>query len=1140
MITDHYRRRTGRSLLTALLAVLSLMAALLPGLAPAAAVETHDLHIDDAAPVNEGDDGDTLQLAFTVRLEPAVPPAQEVTFTWSTVDGTATDGLDDTDREQQDSSEDTDYVAVTGKQDSIPATETETTILVELVGDGTIEPDETLTVTIDSVQNATQGGDGTAEGAIVNDDPKVSVADPAPVVEGETASLTVMLTPPAETTTTVTYRTTDSSDEPEYQATADVDYDRAGDGETDEAVLIRAGEDQTTIPVDTFQDETAENDERFVVELTGSDNAFFDDDDPESRTATVTILDDEPRVWISDVTQQEGHSGYSDFVFEVHVDPPTSEEVVVDFATDDSEGNATERDGDNDYDYIGTSGQLTFPDDSTAVQTVTVQVKGDTSAEETNQQGQVDETFHVVLDWPGPDNAPNVSLDDSGLGTIVGDDNPRVSIVDHQAFEGGEGETPTLGVPVTLEDEDGDPLSTGKDIVLEYWTTTGGEAGTATEDIDYEHIASDSPATVTIPAGASSGTLPVTVIGDDVEEDDETFTVEFDEPTDNDNPDLTLGSTSAVATIEDDEGLTTITVGDTDKVEGDAFERFMEFPVSLSHPSDFEVTVGFNTRDGTAQDENADGDYQSKAGTITFEPGETDRIVAITVYGDTKPEADETLVLRLRDASNGTFPEGDRTEATGTIINDDGPGISVADVTVEEGDSGTTDALFAVTADTTDHDGFTVDVATADGTATAGSDYTAFETTTLTFEPEQATAAVAVPVHGDTDHEDDETFLLQLSNPSYAVITDGEGVATITNDDEAPPTDDGRSDDDGTTADGGSDDGTTDDGGTDGTGDDGPDIAEITRSAGATRIETALQVSRDHWDQAPDVVLANAATFPDALAGGALSALLDAPLLLTFPDQLSDGVAAEFDRLGAQSIWILGGPAAISPHIQHDLTNAGFEIHRFFGQDRFETAAAIARGTGPSQAGEVVLALGAHEDDNRAWPDALAAGALAAVPDPLPVLLTLSDALPQATESALADLQVQTVYVLGGSAAISQGVEDHLGGLGYEIVRLAGASRYGTSVAAATEALSRHGDAGAEHVVFATGQNFPDGLAAGALAARLNGLLLLVPSDQLAEESNKFLAANAERLDYGVIVGGGQALGADIAREVGDALLAGG
>ncbi len=116
------------------------------------------------------------------------------------------------------------------------------------------------------------------------------------------------------------------------------------------------------------------------------------------------------------------------------------------------------------------------------------------------------------------------------------------------------------------------------------------------------------------------------------------------------------------------------------------------------------------------------------------------------------------------------------------------PEVSIDDVTVTEGDTGTTQATFTVSVSTPRPDAsLSVDFATTDGTAVAPDDY-ASKSGTVTWAPGDGTSkTVTVDVAGDTLDEFDETFTVDLSNPTRVAIADGSGAGTIT-DDDPPPT----------------------------------------------------------------------------------------------------------------------------------------------------------------------------------------------------------------------------------------------------------------------------------------------------------------------------------------------------------------
>jgi Calx-beta domain len=114
------------------------------------------------------------------------------------------------------------------------------------------------------------------------------------------------------------------------------------------------------------------------------------------------------------------------------------------------------------------------------------------------------------------------------------------------------------------------------------------------------------------------------------------------------------------------------------------------------------------------------------------------------------------------------------------------PTLSISDVTLAEGNSGITNAVFTVSLSSASSQTITVSAATANLSAVAGSDYTATGPTTVTFNPTVTTQNVSVPVFGDTTVESDEMFEVILSSPTNAAILDGIGYGTITNQDGTP------------------------------------------------------------------------------------------------------------------------------------------------------------------------------------------------------------------------------------------------------------------------------------------------------------------------------------------------------------------
>src|SRR5262249_26883694 len=154
--------------------------------------------------------------------------------------------------------------------------------------------------------------------------------------------------------------------------------------------------------------------------------------------------------------------------------------------------------------------------------------------------------------------------------------------------------------------------------------------------------------------------------------------------------------------------------------------------------------------------------------------------VNVPVQGDTKFEPNEMFTVTLTSPVNADLLVD---TGTGTIQNDDSvPSISVNDVSVTEGNSGTTPAAFVVSLSNPSSQTVSATYTTPGGSATPNVDYQS-ATGTVTFVPGDVSETVTVDVNGDTTPEGDGTFQLVLSGPVNASLGDGTGDATILNDD---------------------------------------------------------------------------------------------------------------------------------------------------------------------------------------------------------------------------------------------------------------------------------------------------------------------------------------------------------------------
>ncbi len=226
----------------------------------------------------------------------------------------------------------------------------------------------------------------------------------------------------------------------------------------------------------------------------------------------------------------------------------------------------------------------------------------------------------------------------------------------------------------------------------------------------------------------------------------------------------------------------TWSVDDQVVAEGDSGTTDVTFTITASGLSllDMGDTVDYTTADGSA---GAPGDYGSTSGTATVGNilgGTSSTTVKVQVNGDHSPERDETFQLVLSNPSSGTIADG---SGQATIVNDDAPHLHVAGTHVSEKDGA---AVFTVSLDGAG--AVTVHYATTDGSAFAGSDYTA-QSGTLSFTRADTAKTVSVPVTDDLVSEGDETFGLQLSGASGAAAggNDLSASATIADDDAVVP-----------------------------------------------------------------------------------------------------------------------------------------------------------------------------------------------------------------------------------------------------------------------------------------------------------------------------------------------------------------
>jgi hypothetical protein len=606
---------------------------------------------------------------------------------------------------------------------------TNQTVAVDVLGDSLVETSETFRLVLSHPANASLSVSN-AVATILNDDATtISISDAA-VTEGDTgttnAAFTVALSEPSSLLVTVNYATSDRT------AFASSDYvARSG------TLAFPPGVTDLQLLISVLGDTVTEGNETYAVVLSSPVNATLQD-----REGLGTIRDDEatPAITIDDIAVMEGDAGPANAVFTVRLSNPSSLTVTVNYAT--ASGTATPG-----VDYFSRSGTLTFPPGATN-QILAVTVVGDMVSEP-------DETFVVNLSDP-----VNATLaKGQGQAQIVNDELPPVISIDDVAVTEGNAGPVNGAFSVRLSR----PAS--ETVTVDYATADG----TATASTDYVACSG----TLTFSPGVTNQIIAVTVMGDLVNEPNEFFFVNLTNPAN-----ASLGDSQATGTILNDDGVT-VSIRDASVIEGDSGTANIEFQVSLSIAAASLVTVGFATADGTAR---AGLDYAPKSGTITFMPGVTNQSLIIEVNGDTIDEPNENFLVNLRNPLNATLAV---LQATGTILDDDAPAVTITDVTVGEPATGATNAVFTVTLSSATEKAVTVDYTTSDGTATAGPDYLP-ASGTMHFAPGTTASVITVIVNSDMLDESTETFFVTLSNPVNATLAESQGLGAIVDDDPPP------------------------------------------------------------------------------------------------------------------------------------------------------------------------------------------------------------------------------------------------------------------------------------------------------------------------------------------------------------------
>ncbi len=668
----------------------------------------------------------------TLTVSLSATSAQSVTVDVTTADGTATSGAD--------------YTATTATTLTVAAGNTSASVDIALTDDAVNEDDETFTVTLSNAGSAALSTDTATVTIVDDDDITLSISDITVSEADETAEFTVTASGDTEQVVTFDFATADGD------ALSPDDYTAV----TLTAATLDTETDSLTVAVTLTDDAINEATETFTASIstaTGRGVTIATD------AATATILDDDGlSLSIADVVVAESAGEGS---VTISLSQASDQAITVDYATAD----VTASDA---ADYGSISGTATFDAGSTD-QTIGFEIVDDAVNED-------DETFTLTLSSAAGE---GVTLAvDSAVVTIADDDDITIDLADVSVTETDDGDTQTVALPLTLSGE------TEQTITVDVETYSD----TATDGSDYGDIAG----TYTFYPDGTTGfedatetlATDLSVYGDTVNEDDETFSIVVSAPS---GRGVTVGVDAATVTIADNDDVT-LSVDDVSIAEDDA-AGVATFTLTLSGASEQTVAVDVDVAGSGTASATVDSDFSvTTPQTITFDAGSVTQTLDVTILDDTVHEGDETYELVLTNATGRGVTIDDDT-GVGTIVDGESLTVSIADASVTEGDSSDVTLSFEVTLSGVSEQTISLDIAvgaaSTDG-ATEGTDYTAPTDTTVTFSPGDTSLTFDLAVLADTINEADESVDVTITNPDATslTITDDTAMGVIVDNDD--------------------------------------------------------------------------------------------------------------------------------------------------------------------------------------------------------------------------------------------------------------------------------------------------------------------------------------------------------------------
>ncbi|AJD92224.1 hypothetical protein JMA_29070 [Jeotgalibacillus malaysiensis] len=292
------------------------------------------------------------------------------------------------------------------------------------------------------------------------------------------------------------------------------------------------------------------------------------------------------------------------------------------------------------------------------------------------------------------------------------------------------------------------------------------------------------------------------------------------------------------------------------------------------------------------------------------------------------------------------------------------------------------------------------------------------------------------------------------------------------------------------------------------------DTELVSRLSGEDRYETSLEIAREGWNAAPNVILVTGSNFPDALSASALSKSKDAPIILTKAGKLSAAAISELKALSTKTVYIIGGTNVISTSIEEELKKMSIETTRIAGKDRYETSLKIAQEIGVENG--ITVAMGSN------FPDALSIAPIASSKQ-MPILLSRKTGLDENIKSFIKNKNIPVSYIIGGTGVLDSSLDKSVP----NSKRLSGDTRYETNLS-----IMKHfqKDLSFEKTYVATGSSFPDALSGSAIASKNDTAIFLTKKESMDASTIKFM--KDKRVKNAVILGGAGAVSEQLESEL--------